>query len=190
MHLEYYTLGTDLWFAICIIWLIGRLFSKRSVRTQTPGTRLPQAGLAAVAGFLVFSRYFHVGSLAARFLPDSDTAGAVGLLFTFLGLAVAVWARLPLGHNWSGTVTVKEDHQLIRRGPYAIVRHPIYTGFLVGFVGMALIIGEVRGLLGVAVLFVAFLLKSRTEEGFMRQQFGAQYTQYQHDVKALIPFIY
>jgi protein-S-isoprenylcysteine O-methyltransferase Ste14 len=87
-------------------------------------------------------------------------------------------------------VTVKEDHQLIRRGPYAIVRHPIYTGLLLGYLGMALITGEIGGSLGLIILFVAFWRKSRTEEAFMRQQFGAQYTQYQHDVKGLIPFIY
>jgi protein-S-isoprenylcysteine O-methyltransferase Ste14 len=63
-----------------------------------------------------------------------------------VGLSFAVWARLRLGRNWSSVVTVKEDHQLIRGGPYAIVRHPIYTGLLLGFLGMALITGEHGGL--------------------------------------------
>jgi protein-S-isoprenylcysteine O-methyltransferase Ste14 len=190
MRSEYYQWGVGLWGATTIIWLLGILASKRTVLRQSPGSRSLQSGLTLLAYFMVFSRYFRSGWLAERYLPPSDSVAAVGLLLTLLGLAFAVWARVQLGRNWSGAVTLKEDHQLIRRGPYAVVRHPIYTGLLLGILGMALIIGEVRGLLGFIILFVAFRLKCRTEEAFMRQQFGEQYSQYQHDVKALIPFIY
>jgi protein-S-isoprenylcysteine O-methyltransferase Ste14 len=190
MRTEYYEWGVSLWSATLVIWVLGTLASKRTVLRQSAGSRALQSGLTLLAYSLVFSRYFRTGWLATRYMPPSDTVEAAGLVLTFAGLVFAVWARVQLGRNWSGTVTVKEDHQLIRRGPYATVRHPIYTGLLLGILGMALIIGEVRGLVGFAILLVAFRVKSRTEEAFMRQQFGAEYTQYQHDVKALIPFIY
>jgi protein-S-isoprenylcysteine O-methyltransferase len=190
MHFEYYRLGLLLWCVTIIFWMLGVLASKRTVLRQSPGSRLLQSGLTLLAYCMVFSPYFRTGWLAARILPRSDVTEATGLVLTFLGLVFAVWARVQLGRNWSGAVTVKEDHQLIRRGPYAIVRHPIYTGLLLGIFGMALIIGEICALLGATILLLAFWLKTRTEEAFMRQHFGAQYTQYQHDVKGLIPFIY
>lgn len=68
----------------------------------------------------------------------------LGLLMVICGLAFAVWARIHLGRNWSGTVTVKEDHELIRSGPYGIVRHPIYTGLLLAIAGTAIVFGEWR----------------------------------------------
>lgn len=190
MHFDYYRWGIGLWGATVIIWLFGMFTRKRTIARQSPGSRSLQSGLTLLAYFLLFSGYSRWGWLATRYVAPSDVVGAAGLVVTFVGLSFAVWARLRLGRNWSSVVTVKEDHQLIRGGPYAIVRHPIYTGLLLGFLGMALITGELGGLLGLTLLFVAFWLKSRTEEVFMRQQFGAQYTQYQHDVKGLIPFIY
>jgi protein-S-isoprenylcysteine O-methyltransferase len=95
-----------------------------------------------------------------------------------------------LGGNWSASVTVKQDHRLVRRGPYTIVRHPIYTGLLLALLGTAVALGELRGLLGVVVAFAAWRAKSRMEEAFMRQEFGLEYATYQGEVKALVPFIY
>jgi len=164
--------------------------SKRVVRAQSRSSRLITLVLSFFGFWLVFDPRFHRGWLAHRFLPHSNLVGATGLLLTFLGVAFAIWARLQLGGNWSGTVTVKHDHTLIRQGPYAVVRHPIYSGFLLGTLGVALIVGEYRCLLGVLVLFVGFLLKSRMEEHFMQEQFGGDYLTYQQQVKALIPFVY
>jgi protein-S-isoprenylcysteine O-methyltransferase Ste14 len=190
MQFDYYRWGIGLWGATVIIWLLGWFTSKRTVARQSAGSRSLQSGLTLSAYLMLFSGHSRHVWLSTRYMAPSNVLGATGLAITFVGLGFAVWARLQLGRNWSSVVTVKEDHQLIRRGPYAIVRHPIYTGLLLGFLGIALITGELGGLLGLTFLFAAFWLKSRTEEVFMRQQFGAQYTQYQHDVKALIPFIY
>jgi protein-S-isoprenylcysteine O-methyltransferase Ste14 len=109
---------------------------------------------------------------------------------TFLGVAFATWARLQLGGNWSSSVTIKQGHTLVRRGPYTIVRHPIYTGLLLATLGVAIIVGEYRGLFGVGVLFLAYWLKSSREERFMLEQFDGEYRQYQGQVKALIPYIF
>ena len=106
------------------------------------------------------------------------------------GIAFSIWARLQLGGNWSGAVTIKEGHTLVCRGPYTIVRHPIYSGLLLALLGVALIVGEVRCLLGVGVLFLSFWLKSRMEERFMLEQFDGDYRHYQQKVKALIPYVF
>ena len=85
---------------------------------------------------------------------------------------------------------MKQGHTLICRGPYTLVRHPIYSGLLLAFLGVAIILGQIRGLLGVGVLSLAFWLKSRIEEQFMLEQFGADYRHYQERVKALIPYVF
>jgi len=85
--------------------------------------------------------------------------------------------------------TEDPDHRLIREGPYTFVRHPIYSGFLLGLAGTALALGEWRGIAGVALAFIGWRMKSRVEEAFMAAQFGAEYTAYERQVKALIPFV-
>ena len=94
------------------------------------------------------------------------------------------------GGNWSGTVTVKEDHELIRTGPYGIVRHPIYTGLLFAILGSTVAFGEWRGLLAFGLLTIAFLFKLRREERFMSESFPNDYARYRVEVPALIPFIH
>jgi protein-S-isoprenylcysteine O-methyltransferase Ste14 len=112
---------------------------------------------------------------------------SLGLLMVIAGLAFAIWARVHLGRNWSGTVTVKENHELIRSGPYAIVRHPIYTGLLLAILGTAIVVGEWRGLLAFCFLTIALVLKLRREERFMEESFPDTYPSYCAQVPALIP---
>jgi protein-S-isoprenylcysteine O-methyltransferase Ste14 len=113
--------------------------------------------------------------------------GAVGLSVTMTGVAFSIRARLTLGRNWSGTVQVKENHELVRRGPYRIVRHPIYSGLLLAMLGTAIAFGGWLGYLGFAVVLFAWKQKSLTEERFMSEQFGDDYACYKAKVKALIP---
>jgi protein-S-isoprenylcysteine O-methyltransferase Ste14 len=86
-------------------------------------------------------------------------------------------------------VTVKQDHELIVNGPYALVRHPIYTGLLLAFAGTGLARGEWRGVLAVVIVFLALWRKLRLEERWMQEQFGEQYRAYKHRVAALVPFV-
>jgi protein-S-isoprenylcysteine O-methyltransferase Ste14 len=111
------------------------------------------------------------------------------LLLVVLGLAFAVWARIHLGRNWSGAVTVKDDHELIRTGPYGLVRHPIYSGLLLAVLGTAIAFGEWRSLLALGFLTIAFLFKLHREERFMSESFPDDYPRYRAEVPALIPFI-
>ena len=100
-----------------------------------------------------------------------------------------MWARHCLGRNWSRSVTIKEDHELIVSGPYTLVRHPIYTGLLTGSLGTAIAMTEVRGLVALALIFLALWGKLRMEERWMREEFGASYKAYSGRVAALIPFV-
>jgi protein-S-isoprenylcysteine O-methyltransferase Ste14 len=190
MRFDYFGIACDLWLLLCVVWLFGFFTAKPDARTQSLGSRLIELGPTLLAFSLVFTSYFRSGWRARPFVPHNDVTGTIGLLMVLLGVAFSIWARLQLGGNWSGTVSVKEGHTLIRRGPYTIVRHPIYSGLLVAYIGVAMIVGEMRGLLGVGILLFSFWLKSRTEERFMLEQFGADYSQYQHQVKALIPRVF
>jgi protein-S-isoprenylcysteine O-methyltransferase Ste14 len=113
----------------------------------------------------------------------------IGAAVTVAGLLFAVWARRHLGRNWSNAVTITQGHELITTGPYALIRHPIYTGILTGFLGTTIALSEVRGVIGFVLIFVVLCAKLRTEEEWMRSQFGETYATYVHHTAALVPYI-
>ena len=104
-----------------------------------------------------------------------------------LGLLVTLWARWTLAGNWSSDVTFKQGHELIRRGPYRFVRHPIYTGLLMMCLGTAIEIGHSR-LAGLLVA-AAFWIKLKQEERLLLRHFPDEYPAYQKQVKAIVPFL-
>jgi protein-S-isoprenylcysteine O-methyltransferase Ste14 len=127
--------------------------------------------------------------LTERFLPAGLVVAIVGVVLVAGGLSLSVWARRHLGRNWSSNVMLKQDHALIRTGPYRRVRHPIYTGMLIAFLGTAVAIGEWRGVVAVVLAVAGFVWKSRLEEGRMRATFP-EYEQYRKETAALVPFLY
>jgi protein-S-isoprenylcysteine O-methyltransferase Ste14 len=179
------------WLAFTILWVVAAFTSKRSVQVQSGGSRFLQAGLVLIGVALIFNfdNWLVSGWIAARVVPESTPVVFGGAVLTAAGMFFSVWARLTLGRNWSGLVTIKQDHELIQRGPYQLVRHPIYTGMLVGMLGTAFIYGIARCFVGVLAVGLAFWLKMQIEERFMLQQFGAQYADYRQHVRALIPFV-
>jgi protein-S-isoprenylcysteine O-methyltransferase Ste14 len=127
--------------------------------------------------------------LTACIVPAGRAQPILGAVAVVAGLGLAIWARRHLGRNWSGIVTVKADHALVRTGPYRIVRHPIYTGLLLALIGTAAAIGEWRGTLAVLSALLGFLWKIRIEEARMRQTFP-EYEQYRSRTAALIPLLF
>jgi protein-S-isoprenylcysteine O-methyltransferase len=178
------------WIAFGVIWLLGAGLSKRTARSQSNASRFLQGGLAGSGFVILFDRLIPLGPLDDRFLPASAVSAWIGFAITLAGALIAIWARFVLGRNWSATITIKQDHEIVRRGPYAVVRHPIYSGATLSMLGTAIYFGTFRGLLAVALTFSGWWLKSRMEEAFLLQQFGEPYRKYQREVKALIPFVF
>ena len=174
----------DAWAAIGIAWLLGAIRSKPAVRTGSRKIRIVELCFLAVSFFLLFQQP------PWRELPMPLAAKWFGVILTFVGAALAIWARYILGGNWSASVTVKRDHTLICNGPYAMVRHPIYTGLLLAALGAAIAFADLKGFLAPPLLAFAWRRKSLVEEEFMRSEFGPAYTDYATRVKALIPFVW
>jgi protein-S-isoprenylcysteine O-methyltransferase Ste14 len=177
------------WLVLAGWWVVTAAKARRSVRVESSASRLYHLLLTAAAFTLLFRGDARVGLLGWRIVPGSAGAAYAGLALTTLGAAFAMWARSALGGNWSASVTVKEDHSLVQRGPYKLVRHPIYAGCLLAMVGTAIVFGEVGCFVAVVLGLVAWWLKSRVEEAFMTQQFGDDYRRYQRNVKRLVPFL-
>ncbi len=127
--------------------------------------------------------------LREQFVPHSNLVGIIGDVLCVAGVFLACWSRYLLGKNWSVSVQLKQEHELIEKGPYAYIRHPIYTGLLLLYSGNALIVGDWRGILAVAIVFVSFWRKLKLEEEWLGGHFGEAYVQYKSKTKALIPFI-
>jgi protein-S-isoprenylcysteine O-methyltransferase len=178
------------WEAIGMIWLVGLAFTKRTVRSQSMGTRLFHLALAALGFALLSGHGFRQGWLGMRFVPDEYSIAFTGFVLTVAGCLFAIWARLTIGRNWSGRATVKADHQLLTSGPYSIARHPIYTGLLLAVAGTALADGQWHGVLALIVILLALMIKMAQEERLMMQAFPAAYPAYRQRVKALIPGVF
>lgn len=178
------------WEVTGLVWLAGLVFTKRTVRAQPSGTRLFHLALGALGFTLLGGHWFRQGWLGMRFVPLLHGFTVAGLVLTVAGCAFAIWARLTLGSNWSGRVTVKEGHELITWGPYGLTRHPIYTGLMTAVVGTALAGGEWRCLVAIVVILLALMVKMGQEEKLMMQTFPLAYPEYRQRVKALIPGIF
>lgn len=179
-----------MWAGFAAVWLLGALTQKRAVRRDSVWSRFVQVFVGALAILLFWNHGLHSGLLARSFVPRTSGFSFLGLALTIAGLAFAIAARVFIGRNWSGMVTVKKDHKLVRNGPYALVRHPIYTGTLLALLGTVIVLGEMQGLLAVGLVTLVFWFKSRREELFMTEEFGDEYRQYKQKVKALIPFVW
>ena len=125
----------------------------------------------------------------AKLTPRTDFAMALGAVICLSGLLMTLWARRTLAGNWSGDVTFKQGHELVRTGPYRFVRHPIYTGLLVMCLGTAVAIGLVRCWLALPMMTLAFWIKIQQEERLLLRHFPETYPAYQKKVKALVPFV-
>ena len=122
-------------------------------------------------------------------IPRTTPIACAAAFLCVAGLAFALWARVTLGRNWSGVVTLKEGHELVERGPYRFVRHPIYTGMLIMFFAAALVQSNLSGFVSVLLMFASFCIKLEREETLMLRQFPERYAAYQQRVKRIIPFV-
>ncbi len=174
------------WAVFVVTWAIAALFVKRTVERRRGWWRLPMIAMGAlIYGAARSPLLLGTRRLWTPTLPREWLAAAVVLL----GLWVTLWARLALGRNWSGSVTFKQDHELIERGPYRYVRHPIYTGILSMALGTAMLNARASAFVMCAILLVGLWLKLRAEEQLLTSHFPDAYPQYRQRVRALIPFV-
>jgi protein-S-isoprenylcysteine O-methyltransferase Ste14 len=184
-----WTVGV-LWLALVAYWIYAAADAKPVARAETWQSRVTySAPLWIVAIVMLGNARWQPWPLTAHFLPMRTWILVVGTLLTAAGVAFAVWARIAIGTNWSAEVTVKEGHDLITTGPYALTRHPIYTGILLAFVGTTIVVGEWRAVFCLVLLAASFWYKLGIEERVMRETFGAAYDAYARRVKALVPFV-
>lgn len=187
MNFVYRYLFSSLWLGWGLYWWAQSRNVKPVARTEPMYSRLSHIVPLSIAAILIGLPRMPLPALGERLLPLAAWPFWLGAVLTAAGLLFTVWARVHIGTNWSGVVTVKENHELIQSGPYGIVRHPIYTGLLVALVGSAIARGEWRGVIAVAIVLWAFSRKLQTEERYMREQFGDAYRRYSERVPALIP---
>jgi protein-S-isoprenylcysteine O-methyltransferase Ste14 len=189
MELPITVIIKGLWALFVLYWVWGWRRVKGASRSEPWLPRLFKYWLPLlVACWLLFPSYPSEGpAMTARMYPHSQAIAVLGVFMVVAGIAFACWARYVIGSNWSSEVQVKQGHELIQRGPYGLVRHPIYTGLLLAFLGTAMAVGEWHGLLAVAIIAASFWFKLRLEERWMRESFGEVYVNYMRRVKALIP---
>ena len=184
------------WAAFIIVWLGLSFFVKRDVR----GGRFARAYrvrmlVIAILVVVIVRSLRHHGSATHRlanslvFFTPSLLLAWIGAALTALGIAVAIWARLYLGRNWSASPAMKEGHELVTTGPYAFVRHPIYSGIILATLGTGLT-GSIFGIVLFVIVTTMFLIRVGTEERYMLELFPGAYPAYRARTKRLVPLIW
>ncbi len=189
MRIIYENLIFILWLIWIIYWRVAGRNVKAATRRESVLSRAGHIVPLIIAALLLALPSLPEGFLCSRVFPETGFMYWIGLVVIVAGLVFSVWARIHLGRNWSGIVTLKQEHELIRSGPYRLVRNPIYTGLLMGFIGTAIARNEWRGWLAVLIVLAALWRKLRLEERWLTEQFGETYIQYRDKVASLIPFL-
>jgi protein-S-isoprenylcysteine O-methyltransferase Ste14 len=176
-----------LWAILGLYWLAAAFGRERAQKREPAAERLVHILLMAGGFALLYSPDPRFGRLNRPFLPPARWIDLTGVLLAAAGIAFAIWARAHLGKYWSGDVTIRQEHRLIRSGPYRFVRHPIYTGMLLALIGSVLVVGEYRALVGFAVILVGFINKARKEESFLQIQFGPEFEEHKRHTGFFFP---
>ena len=175
------------WVAVTAFWIVSAFWVKRTKERQPLASRLLYLGLTVLVVILLQG-----GILKFNFerpvLPHNLATGILADFLVLLGLWIAIWARVTLGSNWSSRVTLKEGHELIQRGPYRLIRHPIYSGLLLMILGTAILVGRMGGFFALLICFGGFWVKARQEELLLAKHLPG-YPEYMARTKALVPFV-
>ena len=167
-------------------WLFRARGNAEVARAESLGSRLSY-WLTLIVAALILT--FGPRVWPHRLWHGSFIRAVAMLALEVAGIAFAIWAREHLGALWSGRVTLKEDHRIIKSGPYGIVRHPIYTGIFFGLLAVVIVRGEITGFIGLALFLAGIARKIQMEERLLVEHFGDEYRQYRKEVRALIPFV-
>lgn len=175
------------WIVFVLYWIVSAIRTRDTLQTESFASRYATL-LIEVAGFvLLFRHSAGIGFLGNRFMHRTLASAIVGSILTWMGIGLAIWARYHLAEYWSARITIKEDHQLIRTGPYARLRHPIYSGIVLAAIGSAVVIDQWRCVLGVCLVLMGYGIKARKEETMLTRQFGDAFREHQKHAGFLIP---
>jgi protein-S-isoprenylcysteine O-methyltransferase Ste14 len=177
-----------LWIA-CFGWLaigIGTGTREVEIYGQKPVARVIKlAGLLVTYALLYFPHWFGLRPLTE---PDA-ILGLIGIALCAGGVALVIQSRRALGRNWSDLVVVKENHEIVQKGPYRWLRHPLYWGCILGFLGSAMTLGTPLAYGIAAFCALGFFFKARKEEALLAAHFPTAYPAYRKRVKAFVPFL-
>ena len=173
-----------LWLVWFVSWWSAAFWSDRAVKGAGAGPQVTYNLLTMAGAILLFA--FKTTDSIMR-LPLALRWGTLGLAAA--GFLFAWWARITLGRFWARNVSRKADHRVIDTGPYALVRHPIYTGIITATIATALLKASWIAWAGVAVMTAGWYVKARLEERFLHGELGEAYDAYKARVPMLVPFI-
>jgi len=179
-----------LWLVFLAYWAIAAIGVKRNLDATAwwkhVGLRLAIATLLVIILYMPSVR--RALRLAQAHAADGALIGAIGVLLVGLGLGLAIFARVYLGGNWGMPMSRKENPELVTGGPYAFVRHPIYSGIMLAMLGT--MIGEsIVWVLPLVFFGAYFIYSARREEELMCELFGETYRAYMRRTKMLVPFV-
>jgi protein-S-isoprenylcysteine O-methyltransferase Ste14 len=175
------------WVAWVLFWVFMAFRRKRTIeRRGFLGYRV--VAIILVVALVAAGRLLDL-SAQSQLWQRTLALGLVSDCIVLAGAAFSVWARVTLGRNWSAEVTFKADHELIESGPYALARHPIYTGMIAMALGTAINYGRAIGFALFLSLCASFWWKARQEERIMSSHFPDAYAEYKTHVRAIIPFV-
>jgi protein-S-isoprenylcysteine O-methyltransferase Ste14 len=177
----------DVWSVFGVYWVAVGMRAKAAQTHEVHWYRITRLAVLLIVFLLLFWRRTAIGFLGRPFLPDIVAITYVAFAFTIAGLAIALWARIHLGQYWSDKVVLQSGHQLIRTGPYAYMRHPVYSGVLLGVLGTALLLGEWRGLLAFMVLLMNYAIKAKKEERILAERFPVDFQEHLSQAGFFLP---
>jgi protein-S-isoprenylcysteine O-methyltransferase Ste14 len=175
------------WLVFGAYWIISALRVKQKRMIEPGPQRLIRFVILCTAFILLYKDNPRFGLLNERFVPPQDQIRTLAAALTLIGVAFAIWARYHIGQYWSSSVSLKVDHKLIRTGPYAHIRHPIYTGILLALTGTTLLVGEYRALLGLVLWFVGLTWKALNEEALLAGEFGPAFEEHKRLTGFFLP---
>jgi protein-S-isoprenylcysteine O-methyltransferase Ste14 len=179
-----------LWISLSIYWVTAIVPGRKDTgKTQRYGRVGISIGLSLALIFLL-TQLRSVQGVAQQLFRVSVGPG-VGILAVTLvaaGVGFAIWARFHLGRNWGIPLTIKQEPELVTSGPYKLVRHPIYTGFILAMLGSALV-SSIFGLFLSLSMCAYFVISAFAEEKILSKHFPEQYPEYKKRSKMLIPFV-
>jgi protein-S-isoprenylcysteine O-methyltransferase Ste14 len=178
------------WVAFGVYWLIAARRVKAARTTESPIYRIFRLLLLVITFTLLFAEWTAVGCLGRHFFPQTQLLARIGFASALAGMGIAIWARMSLGQYWSDKIVLKVDHQLVRSGPYARMRHPIYSGVLLGVAGSALVVDEWRGVLALLLLLANYTVKAKREDAILAEAFAQDFEVHKKSAGFLLPRLF